>query len=146
VGSWTGACAEWGRGQSAGVARILYLHFDEYACCGVDIDPQAVEVTKLSLLLKVLEGESEQTLQTQIQLFHERALPDLSRNIQCGNSLIGPDFYVGQQTSLFDQEERYRINVFDWEMGFPWLQEAGGTGRCLCVTWRIGGVDCGVTG
>ena len=28
---------------------------------GVDIDPQAVEVTKLSLLLKVLEGESEQT-------------------------------------------------------------------------------------
>ena len=26
---------------------------------GVDIDPQAVEVTKLSLLLKVLEGESE---------------------------------------------------------------------------------------
>jgi len=29
-----------------------------------DIDPQAVEVTKLSLLLKVLEGESEQTLQS----------------------------------------------------------------------------------
>jgi hypothetical protein len=25
---------------------------------GVDIDPQAVEVTKLSLLLKVLEGET----------------------------------------------------------------------------------------
>ncbi len=30
---------------------------------GVDIDPQAVEVTKLSLLLKVLEGASEQTIQ-----------------------------------------------------------------------------------
>ena len=29
---------------------------------GVDIDPQAVEVTKLSLLLKVLEGESSQSL------------------------------------------------------------------------------------
>ncbi len=28
---------------------------------GVDIDLQAVEVTKLSLLLKVLEGESDQT-------------------------------------------------------------------------------------
>jgi hypothetical protein len=35
---------------------------------GVDIDPQAVEVTKLSLLLKVLEGESEQTLQEQTML------------------------------------------------------------------------------
>jgi type I restriction-modification system DNA methylase subunit len=29
---------------------------------GVDIDSQAVEVTKLSLLLKVLEGENEQTI------------------------------------------------------------------------------------
>jgi hypothetical protein len=93
---------------------------------GVDIDPQAVEVTKLSLLLKVLEGESEQTLQSQLKLFHERALPDLSRNIQCGNSLIGPDFYDGQQLSMFDEEEKYRINVFDWEAAFPWLREAGG--------------------
>ena len=64
---------------------------------GVDIDPQAVEVTKLSLLLKVLEGETQQTLATQLRLFHERALPDLADNIKCGNSLIGPDFYNGQQ-------------------------------------------------
>ncbi|MEK0338527.1 MAG: hypothetical protein QQN41_13945, partial [Nitrosopumilus sp.] len=60
---------------------------------GVDIDPQAVEVTKLSLLLKVLEGESEETIDSQLKFFHERALPDLSQNIKCGNSLIGPDFY-----------------------------------------------------
>jgi hypothetical protein len=93
---------------------------------GVDIDPQAVEVTKLSLLLKVLEGESEQTLQSQLRMFHERALPDLSSNIQCGNPLIGPDFYEGQQMTMFDEEERYRINVFDWEDAFPWLRETGG--------------------
>ena len=60
---------------------------------GVDIDTQAVEVTKLSLLLKVLEGETEQSLQPIFRLFHERALPDLGDNIKCGNSLIGPDFY-----------------------------------------------------
>ena len=41
---------------------------------GVDIDPQAVEVTKLSLLLKVLEGESEQTIQPYLRLFQQRAL------------------------------------------------------------------------
>jgi hypothetical protein len=29
---------------------------------GVDIDSQAVEVTKLSLLLKVLEGETEESI------------------------------------------------------------------------------------
>jgi predicted type IV restriction endonuclease len=40
---------------------------------GVDIDPQAVEVTKLSLLLKVLEGESNETINRQMKFFHERA-------------------------------------------------------------------------
>ena len=85
----------------------------------MDIDPQAVEVTKLSLLLKVLEGENEQTLGSQLRLFQERALPDLARNIKCGNSLIGPDFYDGQQLGLLDDEARYRINVFDWAAEFP---------------------------
>ena len=63
---------------------------------GVDIDSQAVEVTKLSLLLKVLEGENEETINQQLKMFHERALPDLGSNIKCGNSLIGPDFFEGQ--------------------------------------------------
>ena len=93
---------------------------------GVDIDSQAVEVTKLSLLLKVLEGENEQTLMRQIRLFQERALPDLGNNIKCGNSLIGSDFYAGQQMSLLDEEERYRINVFDWETEFSEIMKGGG--------------------
>ncbi len=86
---------------------------------GVDIDPQAVEVTKLSLLLKVLEGESEQTLSSQLKLFHERALPDLASNVKCGNSLIGPDYFHGRQGGLFDEEETLRINAFDWPREFP---------------------------
>jgi len=87
---------------------------------GVDIDTQAVEVTKLSLLLKVLEQETDETINQSLRLFHERALPDLSDNIKCGNSLIGPDFYEGEQQSMFmDDEERYRINAFDWHTGFP---------------------------
>ena len=64
---------------------------------GVDIDSQAVETTKLSLLLKVLEGETQQSLQPVLRIFHQRALPDLGDNIKCGNSLIGPDFYQQQQ-------------------------------------------------
>lgn len=94
---------------------------------GVDIDPQAVEVTKLSLLLKVLEGETEETLTSQFKFFRERALPDLGSNIKCGNSLIGPDFYsdnlfVGTghvPSGQIDDEERMRINVFDWHKEFP---------------------------
>ena len=86
---------------------------------GVDIDPQAVEVTKLSLLLKVLEGESEESINAQLKLFHQRALPDLGSNIRCGNSLIGSDFFQGRQGELFDDEEALRVNPFDWDKGFP---------------------------
>ena len=94
---------------------------------GVDIDSQAVEVTKLSLLLKVLEGENQETLKSQLKFFHERALPDLGTNIKCGNSLIGPDFYQGEQQALFaDEEERLRVNTFDWNQGFPDIMKAGG--------------------
>jgi len=93
---------------------------------GVDIDSQAVEVTKLSLMLKVLEGETGQTINSQMKLFHERALPDLSSNIKCGNSLIGPDFYDGRQLGMLDTEEMYRVNVFDWKRAYPKIMEAGG--------------------
>lgn len=93
---------------------------------GVDIDPQAVEVTKLSLLLKVLEGETAQSLVTQLRMFHERALPDLEGNIKCGNSLIGPDFFGIRQIRLFDEEENFRINVFDWNAAFPHVMQDGG--------------------
>jgi predicted type IV restriction endonuclease len=101
--------------------RVLLEHI-----YGVDIDRQAVEVTKLSLLLKVLEGESEETLATQLGFFQERALPDLADNVKCGNSLIGPDFYTGRQMGLLDAEERYRVNVFDWQAEFPEVMGRGG--------------------
>ena len=82
---------------------------------GVDIDPQAVEVTKLSLLLKVLEGESQDSINAQARFFHERALPDLGRNIKCGNSLIGDDF----DDSELSEAERRKINKFNWQREFP---------------------------
>ena len=91
---------------------------------GVDIDAQAVEVTKLSLLLKVLEGESEETLEKQLKLFQERALPDLSNNIKCGNSLIGWD--ILNDNPGMGQEEIDRINPFDWEREFPEIMRSGG--------------------
>jgi type I restriction-modification system DNA methylase subunit len=90
---------------------------------GVDIDSQATEVTKLSLLLKVLENETQESL----KLFHERALPDLGANIKCGNSLIGPDFYKNQQmTFSFDEEQQRKINAFEWQKEFATIFKQGG--------------------
>ncbi|PZS04481.1 MAG: restriction endonuclease subunit M [Candidatus Chloroheliales bacterium] len=98
---------------------------------GVDVDQQAVEVTKLSLLLKVLEGETDQSIAQQLSFFHERALPDLSDNIKCGNSLIGPEFNI-TQLPLITSDEREkaesRVNAFDWagSDGFAEIMKAGG--------------------
>ncbi|MCX6686345.1 MAG: Eco57I restriction-modification methylase domain-containing protein [Methanoregula sp.] len=92
---------------------------------GVDIDHQAVEVTKLSLLLKVLEGENEENISQQLKLFSERALPSLHQNIKCGNSLIGTDIYADEQVTL-DQNEARQINPFDWELEFADVMKAGG--------------------
>ncbi len=78
--STRGRAGDW-RLTTAEKKRILLDHI-----YGVDIDRQAVEVTKLSLLLKVLEGETEETLGQQLSFWRERALPDLGDNIKCGNS------------------------------------------------------------
>jgi len=93
---------------------------------GVDIDRQAVEVTKLSLLLKVLEEESEENVSRQLKLFAERALPSLHHNIRCGNSLVAPGYFDLKQAHPFNMEERKRINAFDWQAEFPAVMKAGG--------------------
>jgi len=49
----------------------------------------------------------------------------LANNIRCGNSLIGPDFYDNQQINL-NQEDMYRVNVFDWNAEFPEIMKNGG--------------------
>ncbi|MDR0609994.1 MAG: Eco57I restriction-modification methylase domain-containing protein, partial [Planctomycetaceae bacterium] len=84
---------------------------------GVDIDSQAVEVTKLSLYLKLLENEGKDS---ECQLFNVmdlRLLPDIENNIKCGNSLIGTDFYSQQNFNL-SEDEQLKINCFDWEKEF----------------------------
>ena len=85
---------------------------------GVDIDFEAVEVSKRSLLLKMFDGESAETIGQELESFPKRVLQDLAGNIKCGNALIGPDFHGNGQIHRLDEEERYRINVFDWQAEF----------------------------
>lgn len=93
---------------------------------GVDIDSNAVEVTKLSLLLKCMENETPASIMNNQSLFNERALPSLDENIKCGNSLIGNDFYSGGDSLNIDIETQYKINCFDWEDEFKNVFACGG--------------------
>jgi type I restriction-modification system DNA methylase subunit len=87
---------------------------------GVDIDPQAVEVAKLSLLLKVIEGE------TQLAFAIDRLLPDLEQNVRCGNSLVGNDFFGSASLQTLSDDELASVNPFDWAEAFPDAHAADG--------------------
>lgn len=88
---------------------------------GVDIDSGAVEVTQLSLYLKMLEGENRTTLGRERELFGNEValLPSLDANIKCGNSLITSGF------SLVP-EDLVRVNAFDWPVQFTDIMKTGG--------------------
>lgn len=90
---------------------------------GVDLDTLAVEVTKLSLLLKVLEDQNKDLLEAQQKLFHERVLPNLSSNIKNGNSLIKSNILEQQDLTMGEIKE---IKPFDWENEFQEVFEQGG--------------------
>ena len=96
---------------------------------GVDIDEQAVEVSKLSLYLKLLEDEGGQAL-SRSELFKHTdftILPSLMSNIKCGNALVESDYYLNKETSLFEDIDAMRaINVFDWQKEFENVFEVGG--------------------
>ncbi len=86
---------------------------------GVDIDQQAVEVTVMSLYLKMLEGQLPANWQR--DWLENELLPSLDNNVLCGNSLIDSndfDRYLvethGELFSLDDVDIRFRMNRFDW--------------------------------
>jgi adenine-specific DNA-methyltransferase len=90
---------------------------------GVDIDAQAVEVTQLSLFLKMLDEENVSSTTTKQGALFSKVLPDLSKNIVCGNSLIGFDIMNGQ---LFEDDELKKLNPMDYETAFPKIMRNGG--------------------
>ena len=90
---------------------------------GVDIDSNAVEVTKLSLLLKVLEDEKIDPNEQQQKLYQERVLPNLGKNIKCGNSVIDKKFWKEHVYTL-DLDKEFK--PFEWEKEFPEIFENGG--------------------
>jgi len=100
--------------------KILLSHI-----FGVDVDCQALEAALLSLLLKVIEGENHLTLTSQMERFQEKALPDLSKNIKCGNSLVESDIFNNIFMDGSQSEESSSINPFDWNREFPDKMQAG---------------------
>ncbi|MBI4832972.1 MAG: Eco57I restriction-modification methylase domain-containing protein [Candidatus Lindowbacteria bacterium] len=79
---------------------------------GVDLNPESVEITKLALWMHTASPN--------------KPLSSLDHNIRCGNSLVGADFYDINSPGLFTEEEKERVNAFDWQAAFPEAFTAGG--------------------
>lgn len=90
---------------------------------GVDIDAQAVEVTQLSLYLKLLEDETIGSTRNYQLTMHAAILPSLNDNIICGNSLIEPEILDG---NLFTDTEERELNPMDFVDAFPRIMKNGG--------------------
>ncbi len=82
---------------------------------GVDIDPQAVEVTRRSLLLEALDGGAAGPPPASQQC-EARAI--LARNIRCGNAIVGPDFHADSSA----------VNAVDWPAAFSDAFQGGSPG------------------
>jgi len=76
---------------------------------GVDLDPQAVEIARLNLLIRMVR--------------HQELLPELKDNIQRGNSLIGGDEAALRPFFGDGWEEKH---PFNWAQRFPKVMERGG--------------------
>lgn len=93
---------------------------------GVDINPYAVEVAEFSLLLKLLEGENEASVNNFIHEYSEKVLPNLKSNIKCGNTLVDNKFFKFMPEALHDDDILYKINPFEWDEEFPDIMASGG--------------------
>ena len=93
--------------------RILTDHIR-----GVDIDPNAVDVTRFSLLLKLIEDETVESLQDYVLTQGEPALPALEDLIRSGNSLVSYDEWAAALGHM-SAELIPKVNPFNWEEEFP---------------------------
>lgn len=98
--------------QQAGLFSYsqIYKHILKNNIYGVDLNPESVQITKLSLWLKTANRSEE--------------LTTLDANIKCGNSLID-DATV--ETGFYINNEGERVSLaFKWQNNFPHVFAGGG--------------------
>lgn len=85
---------------------------------GVDIDPVAAEICRLSLLIKLVEDATPEELEEYVRIHKSGILPDLSGNIKVGNSLVSGEYYSFNPLAIDDFELIKEIRPFDWGKEF----------------------------
>lgn len=92
---------------------------------GVDINQECVEVAKLSLSLKIIDG-FEPIDFNNAGLYGSQILHGVGVNIKCGNSLVEPDILERFSCISENLEELAATNVFDYKTAFCDIFSRGG--------------------
>lgn len=100
--------------------RILLTHIR-----GVDIDANAVEVARFSLLLKLIEAETGAGLRDYVVSRQRAALPALDANLRAGNSLVSSAEWQTARGRLLPMVFG-DLNPFTWTAEFPNEMRRGG--------------------
>jgi len=95
---------------------------------GIDIDPEAVEVAKMSLSLKVIDSLDFFESYQEIGIFGSKILNSVGKNIKCGNTLISHDIIEKYPKIIEDFDQLLKTNPFDWDSvdGFHKIFEQNG--------------------
>lgn len=95
---------------------------------GVDIDPEAVEVARMSLSLKVVDSSEYYQNYQEIGIYGSQILNNVGNNIKCGNTLVSTDISTKYPQILSDQDQLFRTNAFDYNSanGFSEIFNAKG--------------------
>jgi adenine-specific DNA-methyltransferase len=88
---------------------------------GVDIDEQAVEASKLALQEAMLNDRAQNDCTPT-----RSASVDLGHNLQCGNSILGPDFFDRLARSGCPQTSLDHLRLLNWQSAFPVIMSEGG--------------------
>lgn len=91
------------------------LHIPQENLFGVDLDPQAVEIARLNIWMRLMIAERDwmrEIFRTR-RLILDGLLPSLSNNLKCGNSLIADPEVAGDA-------------AFNWQEEFAVLAKYGG--------------------
>jgi hypothetical protein len=92
---------------------------------GLDISRHAVAVTRMLLLFRLLEKNSQPQFYDFFAL-SEQVFGDLAHTIQCGNALISPEITQDESWMFCPPRERYAFNTFKWPTSFPEIFATGG--------------------
>ena len=130
-----------GEWQLSWAARQQIL---QHCIYGVDLDPEAVTITQISLWLKLLEGAigSDNT--------PPDPLPNLNANLKIGNALLDEDAISLQKRTRETAKLDRATHPLNWETAFPAVMRSGGFDGVIgnppyldseqmmlsCPTWR----------